>query len=145
LLTDIHAAIMSANPQPQLLGGDAAEIKKIPRSERRQIFVEAINTTYMSDLSSLLAASETEFKRMAGSNLKSGTNAGWGGGPEPFQVPGSVPGATEPDGSVPGAEKPRGYLVTLQLRTPNSGKFNFVYDTVIKSLEGIDLAAALPD
>src|SRR5690606_832786 len=81
LLTDIHGAIMSANPQPQLLSGDPAQIKAIPRAQRRQIFVESINTTYMSDLSRLLAASETEFKNLAGSATGRDASS-WGGGPQ---------------------------------------------------------------
>src|SRR5690606_20284955 len=98
---------------------------------------------YMSDLSRLLAASETEFKNLAGSATGRDASS-WGGGPQPFQMtPGSTPGPD--DGSVPATEPPRGYLVTLQLRTPNADKFNFVYNSVIRSLEGIDLAAAFPD
>lgn len=150
LLTDIHAAVMSANPQAALLNGSVDQVKAIPRAQRQQIFIEQMTTVYQNDLSALLAANETAFKNMV-STAAGAAGGGAARGGMPFGgasgfpgMPG-MPGATGEEGAAPVADKPRGYLITLNLRTPNAGKFTFVYNSVIKSLEAINLQAALPD
>lgn len=140
LLVDIRGALVSANPQPELLSGDPAKIKAIPRNQRRQVFLEDMKTVYRSDLSDLLAASPSDFKNLVGTAAGAAVSGAGGR----FGPPGT-PGAPGEEAAAAPAEKQRGYLITLRLRTPNSGRFSFVDSTLIKSLLAIDLKSVTPD
>jgi len=142
ILTDVHAAVMSAGPQAPLLTGDVEQIKSIPRAERSQIFVEKLSSVYSADLTGLLAAGDAEFKAQVGGVTGAAGTVGRGA----FQPTrsGMPPGMDDGSGAAAVAG-PRGYIVTMQLRTPNKGGFSFVDNTLIKSLLAINLAAALPD
>ena len=156
LLADIHAALMTAEPQPELLTDDVAKIKAIPRGQRQQIFVEQLSSTYISDLSGILAANDSDFKGMVASQ------SGQGGGGRTARAPSGVsagdmmygpngpigmgmgmggPAESEP---APSAAGQRGYLITLNLRTPNSKGFTFVNDTFIRALRALTIASAQP-
>ena len=61
LLVDIHSALPQARPaikkeQPQLLSADPAEIKKIPREQRKQILIDSMVTVYYPDASTPMSA-----------------------------------------------------------------------------------------
>jgi hypothetical protein len=161
VLADVHTAIMSAAPQPELLSGDVKKIKSIDRKDRRQIFLEHFNSVYISDLSNLIDASPTDFASLAAS---SGGAAGTSRTPSPTapvrgapfspmyppgargpMMPGGYPPPTATDTEDAAAStKPRGYLITLNLRTPNSGGFTFVSNTLVKSLQSINIKEAFP-
>ena len=48
LLRDISAAVAATAPQPELLGADYAQIQKIPRRQRRRIYIESIKAEYQA-------------------------------------------------------------------------------------------------
>jgi type IV pilus assembly protein PilM len=149
ILADIDAALLSANPQPELISGDVAQIKSIPRGQRQQIFVEHMASSYNSDLTVLLAANDADFKSMVSGQATSGGVAaagrpGAGMPPGRFGPMGGM-GEPMPTEGAPAAAGQRGFLITLQLRTPHASGYAFVNDTFIKWLRAIDLTQALPD
>lgn len=144
LLADIHDALHSANPQPELLTGNVDQIKAIPRATRQQIFVEDLTSVYNPDLTALLAANPSDFAALVGSATGAVTGPRGGGG---FPMPGmrGMPGM-DPNGSgeadVAAPDKARGFLITMRLRTPSNGGYTFVENTFLTSLRAINLAAA---
>jgi type IV pilus assembly protein PilM len=143
LLTDIHQALSSAAPQPELLSGDVNKIKSIPRAQRQQIFVEELSSVYNSDLTALLTAAPSDFAAMVGT-ATGNASAGRGGfaPPTPRGMGPMGPDGMSTESAAPTADKQRGFLVTLRLRTPNAAGYTFVDKTFLTALRGINLAAA---
>ena len=115
IMADINSALKDTRPQPELLSGDYEQVKSIPRRQRRQMFIERIDTVYAPP------TDQKKWRQQAEQDVKSRTGG----------MPGRRAAATEaPAGSTTrtparGATGSRqttmlypSYLVTLTGTTP---------------------------
>jgi hypothetical protein len=55
ILEDVSSAVLALNPQEALLEGDWEKIRRIPRTERRIVHIDSIETSYLYDQPAPLA------------------------------------------------------------------------------------------
>ncbi|MDB5323912.1 MAG: pilM, partial [Phycisphaerales bacterium] len=135
--------------------GDSPEkLKAIPRADRQQVFIESVNSQYLPDLGPSLKMDSDNFKMLAQ------PSAGPGGGQIQAYAPaggdrggrfvGNVRSAYEDSGrgrvapapaaqegaggTTPAAPTDRGYLITLELTSPNKAAPTLVDNTLLKDL-----------
>src|SRR5271170_1603842 len=130
LMTDLMLDIYNQLPQNDpsapaaLRGSNLAALKSVPRSERRQIFIQKIGLHYWPDLTSVVNnpgtlgnyADDSVTVQVDTSNVQMGGMPGAMGGPDQgggIGQPGAIPGAGNPAGGM------RGFLVTIKCTTPN--------------------------
>ncbi len=138
LLLDIYNQLPQNDPSAPaaLKGSDLAALKAIPRTERKQIFIQKIGVRYAPDVSSILANPDS-LKSYADQNMAiqvDTSNAAMGGGMGGMGggmggMPGAMGGMPDQGGmgGQPGAIPPpsgaangqRGFLVTIKCTTPN--------------------------
>jgi hypothetical protein len=135
--------------------GDSPEkLKAIPRADRQQVFIESVNSQYLPDLGPSLKMDSDNFKMLAQ------PSAGPGGGQIQAYAPaggdrggrfvGNVRSAYEDTGrgrfapapaaqegaggTTPATPTDRGYLITLELTSPNKAAPTLVDNTLLKDL-----------
>ena len=128
----------TALPLPEaFIKQDAAELKKVPRSQREVFQIESITSTYRPDMAAVLAA--PNFKQYATQNAAPsqsfGGFGGFGGDPAfagegggSFSAP--PPPTPSADGSSTGAV---GFILTIRGITPNQN-LGFVSESYLKKL-----------
>ncbi len=132
------------------------KLKAIPRADRQQVFIDSVNSEYLADLGPTLKLDPENFKLLAK------PSAGPGGGQVPAYAPSVAPGAgvrysgrggyddgarggrgymapTPPPDSgaatgAPTAATERGYLITIELTSPNKAAPTLVDTTLLKDL-----------
>jgi type IV pilus assembly protein PilM len=168
LWLDITRTLPAENAQ------DPAKLKSTPRADRKQIFIESLNSQYQPDISAALKMDADNFKLLAqpsagpgGGQLQAayaptagggdrGMNPGRGrtGWEEPaysrrsyMQPQGdSTAGSNTGDGTTPAAPTERGYLITIELTSPNKAAPTLVDTNMLKVLlESDSLTNALKD
>lgn len=152
---DITRALPAQN------GESPEKLKAIPRADRQQVFIESVNSQYLPDLGPTLKMDSENFKMLAQPSAGPGggqvqaytpTNVGGGGvdrggrfapgrggydegggGRGRYVAP--TPGAQDANGTgTPTPAEFRGYLVTLELTSPNKAAPTLVDTTLLKDL-----------
>jgi type IV pilus assembly protein PilM len=144
---------------PQQNGADAGKLKTTPRADRQQVFIDSINSQYRTDMGAILKAGDEQFKTLANpSGAAAGTVSNpytQGAGDAGARFRGSEdrggygrgrerggyvqPSAPAPDDAAAGGgtgteATERGYLITLQLTSPNKNAPALVDSTLVKDL-----------
>jgi type IV pilus assembly protein PilM len=149
LIYDITKALPAENATPP------ATLKATKRGERKQIFIDSLNSQYRQDMASVLKLDPESFKTLAQLPNASGMPAG--GFNNPTGVRPRTPGQFNDAGNriaprgrgnrmptpvtpsfTPGTEGEstgeRGYIITLQLTSPNRDAINLVEKSIVKDL-----------
>jgi hypothetical protein len=140
--------------------GDSPEkLKAIPRAERQQVFIESVNSQYLADLGPTLKMDSENFKMLAQPSAgpgggqvqqayapanvgvdRGGRFAGGRGmydesaGRGRYAPPAAQAGQEGNGAGTPTPAEFRGYLVTLELTSPNKAAPTLVDGTLLKDL-----------
>ncbi len=126
LLSDIAMAAKSVNPQEALLGSNYEKIKAIPRSQRKRLYIEAIEVKYAGEPASTGGAT-------AGYGDMGQGYGGPGGPGGPGVAGGYGTGTTTTTG--PESEQPRPIIITIRGWTPYEKGYELVVDGFLEWLK----------
>lgn len=129
ILADLHAAAPSMTGTPD-------EIKKTPRGDRKQMFIENLGNRYMPDMG--LVTDLAAYASMPASVGAAAAPVGFGGGfgaPPGINAPPDVAPPAPVEGAAPSAAAGQhGFVITLTGTTPNKN-LGFIDQTFLKNLQ----------
>jgi type IV pilus assembly protein PilM len=138
LMHDITLVAANVNPQPELLKPNYDLIAKIPRSQRRRIFIESVQAQYRFGAVTSNAASAAPAP-VAGMSI----DEIWGANAEPVESapppgPGGRPGprapAPAPTSTPAGGQSPPQFVITIRGTTPYAEGAQFLTRNLLQWL-----------
>ena len=152
MILDIYNQLPQNDPSAPaaLKGTDLAALKQIPRSQRKQVFVQKIGFRYLPDISPVLNNPASlpgyadENMAVQVDNSAAMQPGGFGlGGPAGGPDTSGQAGAPPVPGGTSGGQ--RGFLVTVKCTTPDASGYGLVEQGFMKKLLALKLPTTTPD
>lgn len=141
LWNSLYQDLTSNELIPSLSDQSGEQLKKTQRTQRRQIVLHAMNSSYQAKMTQILSMTPGEFRQLtvdqSGNVTMQSTaasNVPMPGADNPgAATPGATPAApTTP--LPPGAENARGFLITMRCTTPNAQGSSFIQQTLVDNM-----------
>ena len=154
ILLDIYSQLPQNDPSAPaaLKGSDLKALKAIPRSQRKQVFVQKVGLRYAPDVTSILNnpltlgnyADDSVAVAAVDQTGMAGGMGGMGGvGVQPDMGGGMGAAPPPPAAGAPGGQ--RGFIVTVKCTTPDASGVVLVEKGLIDKLTALKLPTVVPD